>query len=663
MDWYLMYKTTNAALANATSGSDASSNSLSCYLLPDNSYSIKQTGTSTVFAINLTDYGTQDRQFYFMGNSGGKVTFSCSSINAGYGVATVNYNNHFVGWNINNVSLTLNDSFTSTDDHTLTCVSAAYVRVAYYGKDYLMPVGIYKDSTNNKFYSGYFYNSDRVMVTGTIADQYQYIRLKYVSSSSFSTANVSTLYTTTTISDLLITVNNQFGTYRAANYWIDLGSTGTNTISGDQSVLKLYQNVNGATISTAADITNLSIAFDNGTDSSTAIVKGYNALLDSDLSDSKLVKILELPYCPSNIIIKNNSYVLNSNFVYDSINQNLKYTNLRERFAAQLNDYYLNKLVLQIPSSNPGSRALTTKSPTREPKLLHSDFYINKLVYDGNYKQIKFETIQATGSNLPILTITFSPTNTIGSDLAFIFGVKNAVLKAEYDYPVLLSNRDNSLPIYNNDYINYMRYTYATDRANLDASARQANTSGKLGIIGSVAGAVGSGTLIGALTSGAPGAIIGAVVSAATSIMSSVNSYVQATTNVENANRSLNSKMINLENQPVTASGAASAIDLMKLYSNNKLHVMTYTPTSLFQSALYDKLFYCGYSHPVQGIPDFTSRCWFNFVQCDPVFNDSSVYNKYLDDIKERFKIGVTVYHYHPNLTDTGYDWDQTYEN
>jgi hypothetical protein len=210
-----------------------------------------------------------------------------------------------------------------------------------------------------------------------------------------------------------------------------------------------------------------------------------------------------LPYCPSNITIKNNSYVLNSNFVYDSLNQNLKYTNLRERFVAQLNDYYLSKLVLQIPSSNPGSRALTAKSPTREPKLLHSDFYINKLVYDGNYKQIKFETIQATGSNIPILTITFSPTNTIGSDLAFIFGVKNAVLKAEYDYPVLLSNRDNSLPIYNNDYINYIRYTYATDRANLDASARQANTSGILGIVGSVAGAVGSGTLIGALTAGA----------------------------------------------------------------------------------------------------------------------------------------------------------------
>ena len=93
----------------------------------------------------------------------------------------------------------------------------------------------------------------------------------------------------------------------------------------------------------------------------------------------------------------------------------------------------------------------------------------------------------------------------------------------------------------------------------------------------------------------------------------------------------------------------------MKAYSGNKLHVMTYVPTDLFKKALYDKLFYCGYAHPVQDIPDFTSRFWFNYVQCDPVFKgETFVYNKYLDDIKARFEIGVTDYHMH-NLA-TQYD-------
>ena len=654
MDWYLMYKTNNDACSNATSGTSAASNGLNCYLLPDNSYPLKQIGTATEFTLNLNNYSVQNRHYFFMGEGGATINFSLTSTSSGTcGTSEVKFNGARATWNISNVKVLIGDSFT-VDGNTVTCIGCGMMRVNYSGKDWLVVVGIYFNSTTNKYCNGYFYNNNRVFF---VYDHTGYSN--YVSDGSFIP---STQCTYGSVSDLF--GNDGFGIYRGADYWMDLGSTGTSTAHCDHNVTKVYQNTDGSTETDKASIEALPVAYDNGTVSIDTVVPGYNSLTDRDLADSKLVKILELPYCPCDITKKSDgSYELNSYFKYDSVNKTLKYTNLRERFAAQLNDHYLSKLVLQIPQSNPGSRALTAKSPTREPKLLHSDFYINKLVYDGNYKQIKFETIQATGSNLPILTITFSPTNTIGSDLAFIFGVKNAVLKAEYDYPVLLSNRDNSLPIYNNDYINYMRYTYAADRANLDASARQVNTSGKLGIIGSVAGAVGSGTLIGALTAGAPGAVIGAVVSAATSIMSSVNSYVQATTNVENANRSLASKITNLDNQPVTASGAASSVDLMKLYSNNKLHVMTYAPTSLFQSALYDKLFYCGYSHPVQGYPDFTSRCWFNFVQCDPVFNDSSVYNKYLDDIKERFKIGVTVYHYHPNLTDTGYDWDQIYEN
>jgi hypothetical protein len=208
-----------------------------------------------------------------------------------------------------------------------------------------------------------------------------------------------------------------------------------------------------------------------------------------------------------------------------------------------------------------------------------------------------------------------------------------------------------------------MRYTYAADRANIDATQQAKKTSIGIGIGSTAAGIVG-GLIGGAMVGHAPGAVIGAMVGAATGIMSTINAARQADTNIANANRSLASKIENLRNQPVTASGAAGAVDIMKAYSGNKLHVMTYVPTDLFKKALYDKLFYCGYAHPVQDIPDFTSRFWFNYVQCNPVFKgETFVYNKYLDDIKARFKIGVTVYHYHPIVLQDGYDWNQQYEN
>lgn len=71
--------------------------------------------------------------------------------------------------------------------------------------------------------------------------------------------------------------------------------------------------------------------------------------------------------------------------------------------------------------------------------------------------------------------------------------------------------------------------------------------------------------------------------------------------------------------------------------------------------------YYTGYAHPVQEIPNFDSRSWFNFVQCDAVFDDeaTSIYNNYVDDIKERFAIGITIYH----NNDDEYDFNQTKEN
>lgn len=94
MDWYLLYKTYNDAVSNATSGSAAAQNGLGCYLLPDNSFTIKQTGASQAFTLNLNDYVTQNRHYFFTGDAGGKVTFSITSTaSSDYGTRNVILNN------------------------------------------------------------------------------------------------------------------------------------------------------------------------------------------------------------------------------------------------------------------------------------------------------------------------------------------------------------------------------------------------------------------------------------------------------------------------------------------------------------------------------------------------------------------------------------------
>ena len=537
------------------------------------------------------------------------------------------------------------------------------MRVNYYGKDYLLVIGIYHDSVTGKYYNGCFYNNARVFYVGRadVNDSSGYhSRASYLSDASFDPTS-STVASSTSINDLFWN-NNQTGIYKGAAYWMDLGSSGTNIVRGDASVLKLYQNSINLSETDIASVNTLPVAFDNGTSSASAIVKGYNDLSESDLADSKLVKILELPYCPSNITNSSGNYTLNSNFTYDGINKTLKYNNLRQSFSSTLTSWTLGEYSCSL-SGTAASRVLWSRSQTREPKLYHSDFYVYKLVYDGACKQIKLEDIVPT-STLPEIEVTFKPTNTIGSSLAFIYDFTGATYSAEEDYPVLISSRDNSLPIYNNDYINYMRYTYAADRNNIDATQKAKEIS--IGVrAASTAVSTAGGAAIGFATGHVAGAVIGAVVGAATGIISTINASVQADTNIENANRSLSAKMSALQNQPVTASGAVGAVDIMKGYSDNKLHRMIYQPNDDLKKALFDKFYYCGYAHPVQDVPDFGSRFWFNFVQCNPVFTDEgeSAYTKYLDDFKERFKIGVTVYHYHPIVLLDGYDWDQRYEN
>lgn len=202
---------------------------------------------------------------------------------------------------------------------------------------------------------------------------------------------------------------------------MDLGSAGTSTVHCDQAVTKVYQNTDGITETDKASIEALPVAYDNDTTSISTIVPGYNSLTDKDLADSKLVKILELPYCPCDITKRSDgSYELNSYFKYDSVNKTLKYTNLRQGFQAKLASQKLNQFICYL-GDTALHRVFLTKSQLCEPKLYHSDFYTYKFVYDGAYKQIKFENISPywTFTKSPEIDVTFKQTNTIGSSLAF----------------------------------------------------------------------------------------------------------------------------------------------------------------------------------------------------------------------------------------------------
>ena len=80
----------------------------------------------------------------------------------------------------------------------------------------------------------------------------------------------------------------------------------------------------------------------------------------------------------------------------------------------------------------------------------------------------------------------------------------------------------------------------------------------------------------------------------------------------------------------------------------------------MMKTALENLFHYCGYAAETSGIPDETSRCWFNFVQADiEILNTNGTPVWAIDEIKGRYGAGLTILHKYNGA----YNPDQDKEN
>ena len=380
------------------------------------------------------------------------------------------------------------------------------------------------------------------------------------------------------------------------------------------------------------------------------------AIEDIDKTNSRIVKIIKLPYAPCNINYNAETgvYTFPDEWSYDNGRRRLNSlsTELVSRVAS------VNIPELFINSAKPSP--IDSKDIGRESKLYHSDFYTFKFVYDSFAREIPLEHI-AYSSEEPDLQATsfdvyFKPTNTINSKFAFHFDFGSmanfGTFKQTIDYEdYLLVSRNNEETIFSNDYLNYIRTGY-----NYDKKAREREMANKGWSLGtSIAKTAAS--IIAAPATG--GLSMVAAVSAGTSILTNIRGLINYQ---ESSADAIQQKLDTLAAQSTAVSGSDD-VDLLSYYNGNKLELKKYITEPQQREAIYKLLFYCGYSHKTSGIPDLNSRYWFNFIQCKPVFNEegNTPYNDYIDDIKSRYETGITVYHHHPGVG--GWDWNQQLEN
>lgn len=367
------------------------------------------------------------------------------------------------------------------------------------------------------------------------------------------------------------------------------------------------------------------------------------SIADLDRTDSKLIKIIELPYAPFTCDIVDGIYQFDdSKYLFSD--------NLIE--LKDLNSTFEN--TFEIEHNIIGDQCYLARRPTItegansyfESKLYNSSYNYWKFVYDSFNYVFPREYLEPL-NNLTGLHVTFKPTNTINSKFLFSFDTDLQNTTQDYDNIVPIS-RNNEIALYNSEYINYIKNGY-----NYDVKSKNIQTAQNwIGVTANIVGAVAS-FVSGAVTGGIG---IAAGVMFATNAVTSITSAISNTISAEQA---IQQKLDNYRNQATTISGTDD-IDLLNYYADdNKAKLIEYVPSNNMHHHLFDLFRLTGYATNLRKIPELNTRYWYNFIQCEADFKGATKYSTYSDDIKARLKIGVTIYHNH----DDQWDFDQKYEN
>lgn len=430
-----------------------------------------------------------------------------------------------------------------------------------------------------------------------------------------------------------------------------------------------------------------------------------NDIVSVDRTDTKLLGIIKLPYCPISVSVTSTGILLPNYVTKESV----AWANSTSGDYLKINSNFLVSFENELAISKDNffytfylSKNFITdakRDDLAESALYRSEYYQNRFVYDSFVYPILNEKIKPryfTGTTP--LYIKMVTTSTMNSRFLFDFNNKDKAFvydNAEQDYPYIMNvARNNNIITYNSEYVNYMRNGY-----NYDVKAKNATiTSAALGIganaIGLIAGGISLGSAIqnwsrlgpvrrnvsnlraraistdndairddyidarnnyeqlrGQNTTASQIAL-GNTYSAASSLINNINTIRQTENTFEQ-------KQKQMSQASVSVSGSDD-IDLLSYYSGNRMKLETWTCSDRMKKALADLYYYQGYSTNEQKVPDTNTRKNFNFIQCNAVLiNEKNLDDKYIENLKERYAIGVTVLH---KYNDT-WDWDQTSGN
>lgn len=452
----------------------------------------------------------------------------------------------------------------------------------------------------------------------------------------------------------------------SANYfsvtYISYNKVGTNP--AQRTTLATYNSITSLTLTSEQPSLNYATNNISSFNDFTATVNGsfnfatsdmyLNSLESLDRTDSKIIKIIKLPYSPAKYQLKQSGEIeFEGPWSYDSVSSFFKLSDLNAKFN------YVFKSIIPDPTEELISTISPVigaeRNPDNESKLLHSEFYYPKFVYDSfgfGFALEAVDTDKLIQQDNPNFEIGFVVTTTINSRFLFYFPkyqLKEYCKASDYDN-ILPVARNNEVVLYNNQYINYLRTGY-----NYDVKAKQrTDTAAGMNATLSVIGAISSIGL--GIASGNPLLALGGVVAG---FSTSAHAIMNVVNNIAASEQNLNSKIDQLKAQ-ATAVAGSDDIDILEAYCENRAKLTSYRVSDKMRKALADLFHYCGYNTGEMKVPNPTTRLYFDYLQAELDITETNNIPDYaIKDITERYKAGVTFLH----KVDGTWDWEQNKEN
>ena len=414
---------------------------------------------------------------------------------------------------------------------------------------------------------------------------------------------------------------------------------GASVVSGSAFTIPI---VSGATVKLPGDLT---VGGFTGC-SCNGKVPQTDGIADLDRTDTRLVKVVEVPYLPFPDDVK---YFIDKEYI------RILFSDVEPSLRTKVGEFDFDPAKMRK-----GEYIVDYSYWLSDPKLYCSQFYKRKVAYDNSAINVYFDNISFKQNEAdPTISVWFEPSTTLAS--SFLFSLDNGGnfdWKNETEsYPfVCVTDRNNELPLYTSDWINYLRngYNYDKKRKAMEDATSWGSTAagiatsvisilGGAGLLGSPGGAAASIPLIAGGISGLAGTAVGGI----TGQIGRNISYEQSL------------RALQLENYSVAGSNDLS---LWLSYGKGCAKVETWEVIEPQRRQIADLFYMRGYAVNEDEVPNTRVRRWFDYWEGVPKWNlefRKKWSQQWLTLLDQAYASGVTRLHKYQGR----WDWEQIEHN